>query len=43
MPSLLVLGGLVLRALLFLIMNEKVNYDGVKFGMLTVLEDGKGL
>lgn len=24
-------------------MNEKVNYDGVKFGMLTVLEDGKGL
>lgn len=30
-------------ALLFLIMNEKVNYDGVKFGMLTVLKDGKGL
>lgn len=24
-------------------MNEKVNYDGVKFGMLTVLEDGNGL
>ena len=24
-------------------MNEKENYDGVKFGMLTVLEDGKGL
>jgi hypothetical protein len=43
LPSLLVLGGLVLGALLFLIMNEKVNYDGVKFGMLTVLKDGKGL
>lgn len=43
MPSLLVLGGLVLGALLFLIMNKKVNYDGVKFNMLTVLEDGKGL
>ena len=24
-------------------MNEKVNYDGVKFGMLTVLKDGSGL
>ena len=24
-------------------MNEKINYDGVKFGMLTVLKDGNGL
>lgn len=24
-------------------MNEKVNYDGVKFGMLTVIKDGNGL
>lgn len=24
-------------------MNEKINYDGVKFGMLTVLKDGDGL
>lgn len=24
-------------------MNEKINYDGVKFGMLTVLRDGNGL
>jgi hypothetical protein len=43
LPSLLVLGGLVLEALLFLIMKEKINYDGVKFGKLTVLRDGEGL
>jgi hypothetical protein len=24
-------------------MNEKINYDGVKFGMLTILRDGNGL
>ena len=24
-------------------MNEKINYDGVKFGMLTILRDGDGL